>query len=447
MQVCRRWRYLVLESASLLGLSLLCTHGTPVKEMLAHLPPLPLILDYYDLYDCIAPGDVQDIILALRHRDRVRRIRIMQPVCILGWLIEALQGEFPNLEYLFIERHMFYMPSFECNTFVKLPETFRAPRVRYLMAMGFSIPTSSPLFTTMGNLVTLSLNFGMPCAHFHPNPLLQQLPLTPRLETSGNILNTYFPSDMESRFLRRAVTKRVTHYLRRFGVQGSNVYLKALRSRVTIRLPERLQLYFFDQQKTSFILPPRQSMNSPEPVPLKTVRITFFKDYLRVDGNSYDSKFSAYRFHMSQGGRHLDRQLASATKFVHTLGAVFSPVEHLILKYDGPPLITSVSVWHNETGLTKWRDLLGVFGNLKALYVDYVFVGQLSRFLQSEGLEGEPPTTDSDMLLPDLRDLWYSVRDTSELDDHSLFTKFTHARRSAGRPVKLFQAEIPTFIN
>ena len=42
IQVCRRWRYLVLESAFHLHLSLVCARGTPVADMLAswriHLP-------------------------------------------------------------------------------------------------------------------------------------------------------------------------------------------------------------------------------------------------------------------------------------------------------------------------------------------------------------------------------------------------------------------------
>lgn len=99
VQVCRRWRYLVLESASLLGLSLLCTYGTPVADLLAHSPPLPLVLDYCDLYDYLTADDELGIISALlEHRDRVRRIRIMQPVHILQRLINALGGDFQNLE-------------------------------------------------------------------------------------------------------------------------------------------------------------------------------------------------------------------------------------------------------------------------------------------------------------------------------------------------------------
>jgi hypothetical protein len=45
--VCRRWRNIILGSATYLGLSLHCTNGTPVAEMLAHSPPLPLVVGYF----------------------------------------------------------------------------------------------------------------------------------------------------------------------------------------------------------------------------------------------------------------------------------------------------------------------------------------------------------------------------------------------------------------
>ncbi|KAI0276396.1 hypothetical protein BGY98DRAFT_986184, partial [Russula aff. rugulosa BPL654] len=37
---------LILRSASYLGLCFVCTYGTPVADMLAHSPPLPLVIDY-----------------------------------------------------------------------------------------------------------------------------------------------------------------------------------------------------------------------------------------------------------------------------------------------------------------------------------------------------------------------------------------------------------------
>ena len=70
-QVCRRWRHLILASTSHLGLSLVCTRGTPVAKMLAHSPPLPIIIDHLGSDRDITSDDKKGIMLALQHRDRV----------------------------------------------------------------------------------------------------------------------------------------------------------------------------------------------------------------------------------------------------------------------------------------------------------------------------------------------------------------------------------------
>jgi hypothetical protein len=231
----------VLESASFLGLSLLCTYGTPIADILAYLPPLPLIIDYNEQYDELTADDEVGIILALRYYDRVRCIRLMESFRVLQRLLMVLQGEFPNLEYLIIKRD-----SFEDTTTVDFPKTFRAPHLRYVMAMGIYIPIDSP-FTTIGNPVVLSLN-----AHsgdyFHPNIFVLQLLVVPQRETPGNAFNSRFPShDVDKQSFRRAILRRVTPYFPCIGFQGVNPYLETLIPRATIRLLERLQLYFVGQ--------------------------------------------------------------------------------------------------------------------------------------------------------------------------------------------------------
>jgi hypothetical protein len=272
VQVCRRWRYLVLESASFLGLSLLCTYGTPVADMLAYLLPLPLIIDYNEQYDELTADDEAEIILALRHYDRIRCIRLMESFRVLQRLLMVLQGEFPNLEYLIIKRD-----SFEDTTTVDFPKTFRAPRLRYVMAMGVYIPIDSP-FTTIGNPVVLSLNTHNG-DYFHPNILVLQLLVVPQRETPGNVFNSHFPShDVDKQSFRRAILRRVTPYFPCIGFQGVNPYLETLIPRATIRLLERLQLYFVGQ--LIYLLPRRRKFKNIAEIPrLTTVALYFFKDH------------------------------------------------------------------------------------------------------------------------------------------------------------------------
>jgi hypothetical protein len=202
----------MLDSASYLRLSLVCARGTPVVEMLAHSPLLPLIINHIDqLEHDVTAEDEEGIILALRHRDRVRRIRLMKPFRSLQKLVIALDGEYPILEYLLIEQQQQqHRPVIDKNMNLKLPETFRAPHLRHLMLRNFAIPIASPILANMGNLVTLSLMDIPPAAYFNPDALVQRLSLTPQLETFGINFNTYPTRDVEGQILPNPDAMRVT---------------------------------------------------------------------------------------------------------------------------------------------------------------------------------------------------------------------------------------------
>ena len=45
-QIYQRWRSLILASPSRLNLQIVCTKGTPVEEILAYFPHLPLEVNY-----------------------------------------------------------------------------------------------------------------------------------------------------------------------------------------------------------------------------------------------------------------------------------------------------------------------------------------------------------------------------------------------------------------
>jgi len=123
VQVCRRWRFLVLASASHLNLCLVCTFGTPVAEMLANSPPLPLSIDYFDEIRELTTEDEEGILFALQRRRQIRRVRLCIPVSNLQKVILAIDGTFPMLEYLLIK-------SLADDKSVILPETFQVPLLR-----------------------------------------------------------------------------------------------------------------------------------------------------------------------------------------------------------------------------------------------------------------------------------------------------------------------------
>ena len=418
VQVCRRWRYLVLESASHLRLSLVCTRGTPVADMLAHSPPLPLVINHFFNDNKITPEDEEGITLAFQHRDRVRRIRLRARAPMLQKLIDSLDGEFPILEYLFIECQRIPW-SFDDNR--SFSGTFRAPHLRHLLLSNFDIPIGSPLLTT-GSIVTLSLNLIPRSTYFDPNALLQRVSLMPQLEILRIYFDPHYPTNFERRMLRRPIKTRVTlPNLRWLELKGDSDYLEVILPHVTLPLLEKFQVYFFNQ--VAYYMPHlQQFISTSENFQPNTIALAFHSQCVEVMAYSHEGAVM-HTLSLSVGTRNLHWQVESAIQMFRTLAMAFSTVEHLTLKYD-VPYKSSRCI---ETNGFRWHELLRLFANVKTLFVDGSLIWPLSRALQPgtrESLTG---------LLPELQEL--SCPAMAYFFD--AFTPFIHARKEAGRPVTM----------
>jgi hypothetical protein len=74
--VCRRWRSVIFQSPRRLNLRLVCTPYKPVRDTLDIWPPFPLIIYNFDFICEDERSCLQNIVAALEHSDRVRKIRI-----------------------------------------------------------------------------------------------------------------------------------------------------------------------------------------------------------------------------------------------------------------------------------------------------------------------------------------------------------------------------------
>jgi hypothetical protein len=420
--VCRRWRCLVLASASHLNLSLLCRRGLPVADILTCSPPLPLIIDHIhdNIYDSISAEDKAGIMLALQHRDRVRRIRLKMPLSILQELVLAMDGEFPMLEYLYIT------PS-ECNSWFILLDTFQAPRLRHLILTDFALPITSPLIETNSTgLVTLWLQHFPQSAYLHPNDLLQQISLMPQLETLGISFHSTVPNrDLERQLMHRPVTTRITlPNLRWLELQAASTYVDALLPRMVTPMLERLETLFFFQLNVSIPHLPEFIAAAEN---LRLVKALFEFSDRRLDFYVYPRDDAPmYSFHTGITCRHTDWQVSFAAQIFRTLKTSFSTVELITLAFLSYPESPDA----NEIDLTQWRKLLRSFSDVKTLRVGDDFHGQISRSLQVD--DGESSLE----FLPELKELHYPVYPRSYSDSNA-FEAFIDARQNAGRPVTL----------
>ena len=413
--VCHRWRSILLGSASYLGISLVCTYGTPVADMLAHSPPLPLVVDYYSTDRDISAEDEKQIILALKQRDRVSRVRLMTK---LQNLIAAMDEEYPILEYLIVRT-----PNGDNSTILILPETLQAPHLRHLMLGGFSLPIGSRLLTSAVSLVTLDLIMCHSSTYFHPNTLIQWISLMPQLETL--VIRFSLPvhrRGVEGQLMHIPITTLVTlpnlHFLR---FEGVNTYSEALVRRITTPRLEKLEIIFFNQL-TFFAPRLQQLINTTENLRFDSARFKFFDK--RVSVVLYLREIETVALGMAIDCWHLDWQVSFMVQISDLLGQVFSVVDHLTV---GHSIHGLSSEEHNEVDPTEWRKLLRPFRNVKTLMIEEGLVEALSRCLQLE--DGELPLE----LLPELQELSFP-RDDNNSD---AFTSFIYARQNAGRPVTL----------
>ena len=421
--VCQRWRNLILGSSSYLGVCLVCSEGTPVVEMLAHSPPLPLVVDYFHKpeYSDISAEDEEGLTLALEQRNRVRRIRLRMGITNLQKFITAIGGEYPILGHLII------IPFVKNKGFL-LPETFQAPHLRHLNLCCFALPIRSPLLMSATGLVTLFFEISNPTTCFQPSALLQWISYMPRLETLVIYFSFIVPSrDMDRLLSRIPIIIPVTlPNLRWFWFQGDSAYLEVVaRWIITPRL-ERPQVFFFEQP--TFSVPHlMQLMNRTENLKFNAVAVDFSRE--QVDAaTSFPGNAEIYLY-MRVICPHLNLQVSSMAQIFKNFSQTFFAVEYLTLSGE---VHCHSSEEHNEVDRTEWHKLLRSFHNVKILCIKYGFVEEISRCLRPD--DGDLPSD----LFPELQELTYSG--CGNADD--LFTSFVDARRTAGRPITLDRRRI-----
>ena len=419
-QVCRRWRYLILGSTSRLRLCLLCTHNTPITDILTHSPPLPLVIDHMEPGGGRTVENEEGMLLALQHRDRIRRVRISWPIPNLQRFFMAMDGEFPMLEYLYVA------PSSKSDTSLVLPHTFQAPHLRYLILIGFAFPIGRPLFPTSMGIVTLSLQEIDSYINFRLNDLFHLLSLLPQLESLTIGFNAHVvvqPPKMSN------MTHLTLPNLHHFAFEGISTYLEMLLPRMTTPLLEKLRVHFFNFLSSSFTMPCLRDFMSRAPnLRFNKATLTFYAWGIVAMLYRYPRKGSprmyAVNMHIFCG--YPNWQVSSVARIFTALSPALSDVVDLTLGYSEH---VSSSEWPHETDRTRWRALLRSFHNVKTLLVYEGLTRELSRSLRP--VVGESCVD----LLRELKELEYFTYWPAS----DAFSSFVKARQLAGFPVTLMR--------
>jgi hypothetical protein len=384
--------------------------------MLAHSPPLPLVLHYMDTDRNITAAEEEGIILALEQRHRVHRIRFFMPTPNLERLIKAIDMKYPVLEYLI----MTSLSGVVHPAWV-LPTTLQAPHLRCLLLKGFTLPLG--LMTAKG-IVALYLIMDDISAYCSPYSLFLCISFMRKLETLRIIYSFPISNHVVERLLQLDVkfmstTTHVTYpNLRWFEFQGASAYMEAFVHRINAPRLKKLHIQLCEQPTFSV---PRllRLMNTTKKLRFDSAKFEFSSNRVSV-GMNFPEEEDVYAFSVAVYCLHLGLQVSSLAQIFNSLSQRLSTVEHLTFEHDED---------HDEPEVdrTEWHRLLKSFINVKTLSVDDRLVDELSRCLRLN--DGEHPLE----VLPELHELSYTG--TGDIGD--TFTSFLDSRQNSGHPVDL----------
>ena len=413
VHVCQRWRSIVFGSPRRLDLRLFCTDKTPVKETLAVWPPLPIVVRQY-----IRPTQVDNILVALQHSDRVCQIGLSDATnSELEEVLAVMQRPFSALTGLAI-----WLGDWRKDeTPPVVPESFlggSAPRLQYLELERVPFPGLPRLLLSATGLVSLYIWKIPHSGYFSPEAMVRSLSMLTRLETLS--LGFKSPLSHPVRESRRPhpPTRSALPTLIEFQFEGVSEYLEDFVARIDAPLLHRLDIRLFHQlifdtpQLVQFVA------RTPNIQPPIEARVAFYDRYVEITSlRTFPRKFV-----LRISCRQSDWQLSSLTQVCSSSfpEAFISTVEHLYI-CEGKYWQTR---WQDDIEDSQWLEALHPFTAVKYLYLSWEFAEHIAPALQE--LAGE--------VLPSLQNL--SLKDLHpSVPVQGDIGKFVAARQLASRPI------------
>ena len=406
--VCQRWRHLIYEFTSHLGMYIQCTHGTPIADTLDHLPPLPLLFVYKDF---MTEQDELGLYHALQLHNRVREIYLDLPhsvrddsESILHKCLVLMDGHFPILDRLCL-RAMVEQITLPSNM-------FSAPNLRHLIFFDIlpeGLQLLTWLLTSTVSLVTLKLRAIE--TYFGPTLLVARLSSLPQLELLS--ISFSIPSPCPRELLGEEGTPITLPNLKNFRFFGDTAYLDFLVSQIMAPSLECLDIPAFDPSALPHL---SHFINAAVGLEPHTARVHIYRQEFRILMTYDHSPWPDRRFLLRVDCLRWDLNMDCAAQICTVLISALCSVERLVLELNHCMVLEI-----GEIGRRTWHELLRPFIGIKALYLCGGFLEELSGALQVDEIGSDPE------FLPNLQCIFAA---------DNLFTSFIDTRRVVGRPVQ-----------
>ncbi|KAH9178514.1 hypothetical protein EDB89DRAFT_2239155 [Lactarius sanguifluus] len=354
--VCRRWRTITFASQHRLGLQLLCTSKTSIKQTLDIWPDFPILVrDHACFLD-----NWDNIIDALQQRDRVCEIDLAGPPS--GGVSQILQGPFPLLDRLALG-----VWDSRCPAILSGP----APRLRVLeldFCPSHSTISRLPrILSSATRLVDLQLGRVPSTKCISPEALVAALSAMTRLKTL--YLQFLYPTPHSIPVNIPPSGRIVSSTLLRLDFYGPCNYFEDLLSRITTPSLECMRIKFDSE------LPETRIDISQLSQFLYRVESQRLPDGAKVSDGISGPYLSFTRSVALPGGR---LKTSECLRFGHHAWLRLKlPLMTQICQQMSPflPSVQTLSVpmlsrsWHDDGQGTYWVDFFRVFNRLEKLHL------------------------------------------------------------------------------
>ncbi len=393
-QVCQRWRYIVLGSPRRLDLRVVCTENTPTCMLLDIWPPFPICVMCLPWPPEVDEKGVEDIVVALKHCDRISDIHIAGVHgSALGKVVAAMQEPFPTLRSFILQ-----VVGKAAGSVPVLPETFlggSAPHLRSFYLHGIPFPKLVLPTTCITELRLTSIPHS---GYISPDAMVTCLATLPNLEC----LSIGFPS-RRSRPLQISLpplTRTVLPALIHLRFSGVGQYLEDFIARIDTPLLNQLIVTFFLWDLISDINIPRlcNFIDRTEcQRPFNQAKIRFSSAPIRMILGSKSPTW----FELEIKCERPDWQLLLMTQIFSQHLPLLSHVEHLQIDKSRWVGIG----WRDDpevpVGSSRWLELFQLFIAVQSLHVSQNMVPHVAVALRELSLMGEMAME----VLPALRNL------------------------------------------
>lgn len=423
VHVCQRWRHVVFASPSRLGLHIVCTETTPVRELLDIWPPLPIVIRYWLYSTSNSTFPILNAITTLEHHDRICQIQLSHLTRpLLDMLATAMQEPYPALTTLELWS--------DDETAIILPDTFLggfAPRLQRVWLEGLVFPALPKLLLSAVDLVSLLLDKIPPnTGYISPEVMATSLSLLTKLKYLRiDFRSPGLPPDIRQHV--RQQTHALLPLLTCLEFRGVREYMEDLLARVEAPLLESVNIKFFNEltfdvpQLLRFISYAKK-VNSPN-----GAKVDFHSDFVQITLSPRSGTVGHFTLQVLCAAPLW--QVSSMVQICSQAIPLLSGVERLdICGGEDRHLFQE---WRNEIVNIQWLGLFHSFIAVESLHV----TEYLGPFIASALREGTRRKAAE--VLPALRSLFLEGLDPSELVKGSI-GGFIAARGRSGRHVTIY---------